>query len=244
MRILNLGCGTKTSDSADVVNIDWSTYLRISVNPIARAIAPLVLDKNQLLRLRALPSNIMVHNLAKGIPFADTTVDVVYHSHVLEHFDVSPARQFLKEALRVLKPGGVLRVAVPDFEMMVRAYMRHLEICEIDTEAMFDHDKYIAPMIEQCVRRESFSTSHQTGIRRVLENAILGDARKRGETHQWMYDRFNLQAALRKAGFSDTQVTTYDNSWIKDWVSYGLDANADGSQYKTDSLYVEARKPT
>lgn len=44
MKILNLGCGTKTCDSADVVNIDWSMYLRLKQNKILKRIAPLILS--------------------------------------------------------------------------------------------------------------------------------------------------------------------------------------------------------
>ncbi|MEM9502328.1 MAG: class I SAM-dependent methyltransferase [Cyanobacteria bacterium P01_E01_bin.43] len=243
MKILNLGCGTKTSESLDVVNIDWSIYLRMSTNPITKRIAPFVLDKTRLARMRSLPNNIMVHNLAKGIPFKDGTADVVYHSHVLEHLDFPIAMRFLEEARRVLKPNGVLRVVVPDFEMMARAYVDHLAVCEQDSSAMFDHNDYLRPMIEQSVRREAFGTTQQRSLRRLVENLVLGDARQRGETHQWMYDRFTLQAAMKTAGYSDTQVCPYDGSWIAGWAEYGLDANDDGSQYKTDSLYVEGRKP-
>lgn len=243
MKLLNLGCGIKTSDHPDVVNIDWSIYLRLSTNPVTSRLAPFVLDKTRLERLRSLPQNIMVHDLAKGIPFKDGTADVVYHSHVLEHLDKPIAFGFLQEAWRVLKPGGILRAVVPDFEMMARAYMDHLAVCEKDPEAMHDHDAYLRPMIEQSVRREAYGTTQQKGLRRFIENKILGDARQRGETHQWMYDRFSLQAAMKKAGYGDTQVCAYDESWVEGWHEIGLDANPDGSQYKTDSLYVEGRKP-
>lgn len=243
MKLLNLGCGMKTSDHPDVVNIDWSIYLRLATNSVTRRIAPYVLDNTRVERMRSLPQNIRVHNLAKGIPFIDNSVDVVYHSHVLEHLDRPIAMGFLKEALRVLKPGGVLRVVVPDFEMMARAYIEHILECETNPQAMLEHDQFLRPMIEQCVRREAFGTTQQSGMRRALENMVLGDARKRGETHQWMYDRFSLQAALKEAGYSETQVCDYSESWIDGWHDIGLDANPDGSQYKTDSLYVEGRKP-
>ena len=46
------------------------------------------------------------------------------------------------------------------------------------------HDDYVGAIIEQCVRKEAAGTSKQKNVRRFIENIILGDARKRGETHQ------------------------------------------------------------
>ena len=75
-----------------------------------------------------------------------------------------------------------------------------------------------------------------------MENALLGDARRRGETHQWMYDKVNLSYKLKRAGFSSTQVCSCHESQIPGWDSYGLDVTESGAEYKPGSLYMEARK--
>jgi len=54
--------------------------------------------------------------------FSDCTVDLIYASHVLEYFDREEALMVLKEWGRVLKKGGVLRIAVPDFETISYLY--------------------------------------------------------------------------------------------------------------------------
>ena len=56
--------------------------------------------------------------------FDDDSVDLVYASHVLEHFGRHETESILQEWYRVLKSGGVLRVAVPDFEAVIKAYHR------------------------------------------------------------------------------------------------------------------------
>ena len=48
--------------------------------------------------------------------------DLVYACHVLEHTPHPRLRQTLWEWWRILKPGGVLRLAVPDFEAALRVY--------------------------------------------------------------------------------------------------------------------------
>lgn len=49
--------------------------------------------------------------------------EVVRASHVLEHFPQNQAGEVLKEWVRVLKPGGVLKVAVPNFEWIAKEYL-------------------------------------------------------------------------------------------------------------------------
>lgn len=62
------------------------------------------------------------HNITK-LEFEDNTVDLIYSSHVLEYFDRAEVLDVLNEWKRVLKPNGTLRLAVPDFEAMVKLYM-------------------------------------------------------------------------------------------------------------------------
>lgn len=54
--------------------------------------------------------------------FRDGSVDLVYCSHGLEYFDRFQARAALEEWNRVLRKGGLLRLAVPDFEALVSVY--------------------------------------------------------------------------------------------------------------------------
>lgn len=241
MKILNLGCGSKASPHPDVVNIDWSVMLRIRTNPLLKGFAPLLLNDDRLRRFRALPDNVMVHDLSRGIPFPDASVDAVYHSHVLEHLDREIAGRFLSECARVLRPGGIIRIVVPDFERCCREYLKHIEACERDGErAVSEHDRYLEPILLQSVRREAHGTSQQRMARRAVENFLLGDARKRGETHQWMYDRFNLAQLLVESGFVSPSVCMFDASAIPGWSEIDLDRNGEGREYKPESLYMEA----
>tara|TARA_Y100000361_G_scaffold152981_1_gene173685 strand:- start:1770 stop:2324 length:555 start_codon:yes stop_codon:yes gene_type:complete len=62
------------------------------------------------------------HDITK-LPYEDESVDLIYASHVLEYFDREEVVSVLQEWTRVLKKGGVLRIAVPDFETMAIMYV-------------------------------------------------------------------------------------------------------------------------
>ncbi len=62
------------------------------------------------------------HDAAYGLPFADGIADFVYSSHFLEHLFKDQAQRVLRESMRVLKPGGTVRVCVPDLAHAVALY--------------------------------------------------------------------------------------------------------------------------
>jgi SAM-dependent methyltransferase len=244
VKIINLGCGTTTSASPDVVNVDWSMYLRIRRSALLRLVAPIVIRGERWNRYQSLRDNVLVHDLRKGIPFPSNSVDVVYHSHLLEHLERSAAEHFLTEVHRVLVPGGIHRLVVPDLELLARNYLEHIELCTRNPEDSPAHDQFVARIIEQCVRTESAGTREQRPLRKWLENSLLGDARGRGEAHRWMYDRINLSVMLLKTGFENPRVHTFQTSGIPHWESYQLDSDEHGRPHKRRSLYLEAEKPT
>lgn len=238
--VLNLGCGTRTSPAC--VNIDWSIYLRLKRSRVGPKIAPLILPGERLERFRNLDSRVIVHDLRRGIPAQDASVDVVYHSHVLEHIDRDQVPSFFGEVRRVLKPDGIHRIVVPDLELLCRRYLEHLESCLEKESLRTRHDSYVAAIIEQSVRRSAAGTSKQASrARRLAENLLLGDARRRGETHQWMYDRVNLAVALEAAGFDEPTRMDHVKSGFGGWEEHiHLDSNDSGGEYKPGSLYIEA----
>ena len=63
------------------------------------------------------------HDDITNLPYEDESVDLIYASHVLEYFDREEVLDILSEWTRVLKKGGVLRIAVPDFESMAIMYV-------------------------------------------------------------------------------------------------------------------------
>lgn len=127
MIYVNLGCGSRHHNG-------WKNFDFVSNHP-----------------------DVLACDLRNGIPMADETADVVYHSHVLEHFVRKDAFFFLSECHRILKPGGVIRVAVPDLEQIVRSYLDCLEtVRKHPTDvANCNYEWSVIELIDQMCRNRS-----------------------------------------------------------------------------------------
>jgi predicted SAM-dependent methyltransferase len=112
---LNLGCGARTPTGW--VNVDNAAGARFANIPFFSTL-------NRYLRLFSLDwdSRISVHDLRKPFPWPAKSADVIYASHVLEHFTRDEARVFLARCRETLKPGGIIRILVPDLHYFVREY--------------------------------------------------------------------------------------------------------------------------
>lgn len=63
------------------------------------------------------------HDLTKGIPQPDNSVDLIFTEHFLEHIEREEAVVLLRDCRRALKPGGVMRIVVPDLGYLVQKYV-------------------------------------------------------------------------------------------------------------------------
>jgi SAM-dependent methyltransferase len=61
-------------------------------------------------------------NLAHGLPFPDASAEAIFHEHLLEHLTLEAAAGLIEESHRVLRPGGVMRIAVPDAGRYLLSY--------------------------------------------------------------------------------------------------------------------------
>lgn len=126
MRLLNFGCGTAVHP--DWVNLDSSTDL----------------------------PGVIRHDLRRGLPFPDESFDAVYGSHVLEHLEPDAAMQLLRECHRVLRPGGIVRIVVPDLEAIARRYLETMTAAAGgDVHAAFRYDWAMLELYDQSVRTVS-----------------------------------------------------------------------------------------
>lgn len=64
-------------------------------------------------------------DVGRRFPYASSSFEAIFSAHMLEHLPPAVAANCLAECLRVLKPGGVMRVGVPDLDLWVENYDRN-----------------------------------------------------------------------------------------------------------------------
>jgi predicted SAM-dependent methyltransferase len=139
--------------------------------------------------------NVKGHDLLTGIPFPDNSFEVVYHSHVLEHFPKHKAAQFISECYRVLKPGGIIRIAVPDLEQITSNYNRLLKLGKAnpdDEKIRADYDWMIIEMYDQTVR----SAGGGEMIKYLAKETIANE--------DFIYQRIGHEGIMLRKGIIDS----------------------------------------
>jgi len=82
-------------------------------------------------------------NVTKRFPYADYSFDYVFSSHLFEHLYPDQAIFCIRETYRVLRKGGIVRIAVPDLDKIIANYDFHNpeDFLEAIFEANQKHDK-------------------------------------------------------------------------------------------------------
>lgn len=111
--LVNLGCGMR-------YHVSWKNFDLHSRTP-----------------------DVLACNFLDGIPLSDDSVDAVYCAAVLEHVRPAQVQHFLRECFRVLKPNGILRVSVPDFQEQLRRYLDLTECLESGDKNVRDKLEWI-----------------------------------------------------------------------------------------------------
>lgn len=237
--MLNLACGTKMHHAW--TNIDFSPYAFLAHH---RYITWFLRQSRFLSRIRSerlqrVDPDIIRWNILKGIPFAESTFDVVYHSHFLEHLERSYVLQFLEQCYGVLKSNGLMRVVVPDLQILATEYILSCSALQSAIQgALSSHHKAIHNLFDQMVRTEQVGTFEQDNWVRFIERLIRGGPKKVGELHRWMYDQFSLEALIKSAGFKEIRKESFNISRISSWNDFALDIDEKGDPYKPGSLFM------
>lgn len=121
----------------------------------------------------------------KRFPFPDKSFEGIFCEHVFEHFDLEHGLAVFQQCIRVLRPGGCIRIIVPDGEKVMQTY--------------FDDPSDLVK------RRQS-----ETGCAMEAVNSYF---RQRYE-HQCLYDWPLMEHQLRKAGFDPVMRTSYNQAQI------------------------------
>jgi len=113
-------------------------------------------------------------DLRNPLPFADNSVDFIFNEHFIEHLTVEEGQAAIKDFTRILKPGGVLRIAMPDLEAAV--------------------DQYINLSLDKDPAIKRFNLGFMKTRAERINMAF------RGWGHLWFYDSEELTRRLKEAG--------------------------------------------
>jgi predicted SAM-dependent methyltransferase len=209
---LNVGCGQTPTEGWR--NFDNSLSLRLAKLPLlALALHKTgALDDGQYNFIAFARAHHIEYGDATELPLADGSVEVLYSSHMMEHLDQAEAGMFLQEALRVLEPGGLLRLAVPDLRKHVAEYL-----------ATDDADAFVA--------RTLLTQARARGLLQRLRGALVG-----ARHHHWMYDGPSLQRLLLAHGFVNPEIMPAGQTKIAQPGALDLQERC------SESVYVEAEK--
>lgn len=155
--LLNLGCGVH-------YHRDWDNYDFVAAEPDVRAV-----------------------DLGRPLPFAEASYEVCYMSHVLEHLPRQRVPRLLSELLSILKPGGPLRVAVPDLETIACLYLSELNAALAgEDEAVHRHEWMTLELIDQMTRSFSGGFMGRVLHSRPLSHRAFIESRIGWEGAQWL----------------------------------------------------------
>jgi len=195
--LLHVGCGPIAPEGWTNLDASWSVVIS-RVPGLRKLLRTVGLISNEAAS-QNWPRNVRFHNVAHGLPFENGTVTAVYASHVLEHLTHSQARYFLEESFRVIAPGGVIRVVVPNLEALATRYLSRKSSGAPDR---LPADKFMAAL-RTCPDYSSLPLLLR--LYRAYNDTL---------SHKWMYDAESLQSLLRDVWFRDAMQKGYLESLI------------------------------
>ena len=164
-------------------------------------------------------------DLTETFPLKSDIFDYVFTEHVIEHIGYSQGVEMLREAHRVLKPGGKIRVVTPDFAFLIALHSG-------DKSSI--HKAYISWANEQFLGgcAPPYAEMH------VINNFV------RDWGHQFIYDEPSLTGALHAAGFAHAK--RYGINESDDSIFRGLEneTRMPHGFLRLESIVLEAIKPT
>jgi len=205
---VNIGCGTEPTEGW--CNMDNTPAIKLSNSPIKFNIAKYLglLNTSQIENIEWNKTNsIIFADATKKLPLSDSSVECIYTSHMFEHLSRNGAKNFLKEAKRVLEPRGIIRIAVPDLKLAVNSYINSQ-----------DADNFMEKMLVEAPPIDSFKE-------KIL--LFLNGYRH----HQWMYDGASLSKMLLENDFKDVEICADGYTKIEDPGNLNLYEQAETTVY-------------
>jgi SAM-dependent methyltransferase len=162
------------------------------------------------------PENVEYGDIVKGLPVAHDSCKGVYCSHILEHLSFNDFKVALSNTYKILQPGGIFRLVLPDLEYSVRHY---LSDPSSDAASAFMRETYLG------------NENRPRGLKNLVIS-WLGNSQ-----HLWMWDYKSIEQELNKAGFVVVRRAFFGDS--SDAMFFGVEERSRWD----NCLGVECKKP-
>ena len=163
-------------------------------------------------------------NATGRFPFDDASFDYIFSEHMIEHLDYQAAQAMLKECFRVLKRGGLIRLATPDLQVLLALHN------DVKTNAQV---RYLDWMVSRCMPE----------VRTCKDVFVINNA-FRAWGHRFLYDQATLRHAVESQGFREPVLFKpgiSEDPNLCELESHGREIQAeDINQFET--MVIEARK--
>jgi predicted SAM-dependent methyltransferase len=173
-----------------------------------------------------LKPSVVYMDATKPFPLPSSSFDYVYSEHVIEHLPYQDGMFMLQECLRILRPGGRVRMATPSLNAMLRMFRSD----DDDTKNYID---YMSNLWLSDVPLQT--TCH------LINNTF------RNWGHQFIYDEATLCESMRLAGFVDVRAYTYgvsDAAALRNLETHGRgDGEAGRAASRYETMAVEGACP-
>jgi predicted SAM-dependent methyltransferase len=183
-RLLDIGCGPNTHQ--DFINLDYGWH----------------------------PGVNLCWDITRGLPIRSNSLEGIFTEHCLEHISVNHIIPILGECIRVLEPGGTIRIILPDGELYLKGYVALLQ------------DKNATALPYAMRDRIDGLYSPIMSVNRIF----------RDEGHEFIYDFDCLVKLLERVGFQCIEKLSLGKSRNSKLL-------IDSRSRAIESLYIEAIKP-
>ena len=178
------GCGWSAPDGWR--NFDASPTLRFERIPIIGRLY----TKNT----HRFPINVEYGDIVRGLPIPARSCAGVYSSHILEYLALDELRSALQNTIKIILPGGVFRLVLPDLEYFAKNYV---DKCNLSSDAAHEF------------MRETF-LGHEKKAKNIKDRLVawLGNSQ-----HLWMWDYLSIAEELKMAGFEGIRRAVHGDSF-------------------------------
>jgi predicted SAM-dependent methyltransferase len=176
MTKINLGSGPKSANGW--INFDFGLLPLLGKINLTKLLATFgFLDAIYVVKW----PKIKYRDIRKKFPYKNDSVDYIYCSHVLEHFEKYEAKNILLESRRILGRKGIIRIVLPDLKKIIDKY---------ENAKTFNNEYF--------------------GFEKDKFEGLLGNLKKKFiRPHLWMYDFEEIKSLLIEAGFENIKLKRF-----------------------------------